>query len=308
MVRRLPPLNALRAFETSARLGSFVAAAEELHVSAAAVSQQVRRLERYLDTRLFQRLARGLVLTEEGRDYLPELSAGFDLLGESTTRLRTQRAGGVLTLTALAAFANGWLLPRLHRFHERASRVEVVLRTSRTLADFKRDAVDLAIRFAPGPGRGLHGDLLCGEELFPVASPRLFGGGRTPDTLAALAGYPLLHDIDAHPEQPWMSWRAWFERAGLDPAPAARGTQFTDSIVLTGAAVAGLGIALGRGPHVAQLLARGQLVRVTQESWRAPWSYFLVAPAAHFRRPVVRAFVDWALAEARDESAGAQPR
>ena len=172
MARRLPPLNALRAFEASARLGSFVAAATELHVSAAAVSQQVRRLERYLDTTLFQRLARGLVLTEEGRDYLPELSAGFDLLGESTTRLRTQRAGGVLTLTALAAFANGWLLPRLHRFHERASRVEVVLRTSRTLADFKRDDIDLAIRFAPGPGRGLHGELLCGEELFPVASPQ----------------------------------------------------------------------------------------------------------------------------------------
>ena len=81
--------------------------------------------------------------------------------------------------------------------------------------------------------------------------------------------------------------------------------QFTDSIVLIGAAVAGLGVALGRGPHVAPLLARGQLVRVTQESWRAPWSYFLVAPAAHFRRPVVRAFVDWALAEARDEAAAA---
>src|SRR5262245_56195851 len=120
MARRLPPLNALRAFEASARLGSFVAAGAELHVSAAAVSQQVQRLERYLDTALFQRLARGLVLTEEGRDYLPELSAGFDLLGESTARLRTQRAGGVLTLTALAGFANGWLLPRLHRFHERA--------------------------------------------------------------------------------------------------------------------------------------------------------------------------------------------
>jgi LysR family glycine cleavage system transcriptional activator len=302
MARRLPPLNALRAFEASARLGSFVAAAVELHVSAAAVSQQIRRLERYLDTQLFQRLPRGLVLTEEGRDYLPELSAGFALLGESTARLRTQRAGGVLTLSPLASFANGWLLPRLHRFRERAPRIELVLRTSRSLVDFRREDIDLAIRFAPGPGRGLHGELLCGEELFPVASPRLFGSGRTPDTLAALASYPLLHDVDAHPDQPWMSWRGWFERAGLDAAPAARGTQFTDSIVLLGAAVAGLGVALGRSPHVEPLLARGQLVRVTQESWRSPWSYFLVAPAAHFRRPVVRAFVDWILEEARTES------
>lgn len=302
MVRRLPPLNALRAFEASARLGSFVAAAAELHVSAAAVSQLVRRLERYLDVALFQRLPRGLVLTDEGRDYLPELTAGFALLGESTARLRSQRTGGVLTLTMLAAFANGWLLPRLDRFRERAPRIEVVLRTSRTLTDFKREDIDLAIRFGPAPGRGLHGELLCGEELFPVASPRLFGTGRTPDTLAALAQFPLLHDVDAHPEQPWMSWPAWFERAGLDAAPARRGMQFSDSIVLIGAAVAGLGVALGRGPHVAPLIARGQLVRVTQESWRAPWSYYLVAPQAHFRRPVVRAFVDWALAEARDEA------
>ena len=304
MARRLPPLNALRAFESSARLGSFVAAAAELHVSAAAVSQQVRRLERYLDTTLFQRLARGLVLTDEGREYLPELSQGFDLLGESTARLRAKRADGVLTLTMLAAFANGWLLPRLHRFRERAPRVEVALHTSRTLTDFRRDDIDLAIRFGPGPGRGLHGEALCGEELFPVASPRLIGGGRTPDTLAALAHYPLLHDIDAHPEQPWMSWRGWFERAGIDGSAATRGMQFTDSVVLVGAAVAGLGVALGRAPHVAPLLARGQLVRLTQESWQAPWKYHLVAPTAHFRRPIVRAFVDWALEEARAEIDG----
>jgi LysR family glycine cleavage system transcriptional activator len=299
MRRRLPPLNSLRAFEASARLGSFVAAAAELRVSAAAVSQQVRRLERYLDTPLFQRLARGLVLTEQGRDWLPELSAGFDILGESTARLRAKHAGGVLTVTTLAAFANGWLLPRLQRFRERAPRIEIVLRTSRTLADFRREDVDLAIRFAPTPGRGLHGEQLVREELFPVASPQLFGGGRTPDSLSAMAAYPLLHDIDAHPEQPWMSWRAWFERAGLAPAPAARGLQFTDSIVMLGAAVAGLGVALGRDTHVAPQLARGQLIRVTQESWVAQWSYFLVAPAAHFKRPAVRAFVDWALEEAR---------
>jgi LysR family glycine cleavage system transcriptional activator len=304
MARRLPPLNALRAFEASARLGSFVAAAGELRVSAAAVSQQVRRLEQYLDTTLFQRLARGLVLTEAGRDYLPELSAGFDLLGESTARLRAKRADGVLTITTLAAFANGWLLPRLHRFRERAPRIDVVLRTSRQLMDFRRDAIDLAIRFAPSPGRGLNGEVLCHEELFPVASPQLFRGGRMPDTLAALTDYPLLHDIDAGNEQPWLGWRGWFERAGLPTGPVGRGPQFSDSVVLVGAAVAGLGIAIGRAPHVGPLLARGQLVRVTQENWISPWSYFVMAPPAHFKRPVVRTFVDWALEESRSTPAG----
>ncbi len=299
MARRLPPLNALRAFEASARLGSFVSAAAELRVSAAAVSQQVRRLEQYLDTTLFQRLPRGLTLTDQGRDYLPELSAGFDLLGESTARLRAKRADGLLTITTLAAFANGWLLPRMHRFRERAPRIDLVLKTSRAIMDFRRDAIDLAIRFAPAPGRGLQGEVLCREELFPVASPSLFKGRPIPDTLSALADYPLLHDIDANPEQPWLGWRGWFERAGLSTAPAGHGPQFSDSVVLVGAAIAGLGIAIGRGPHVAPLLARGQLVRVTQESWMAPWAYYLMAPAAHFRRPLVRTFVDWALAEAR---------
>lgn len=302
MPRRLPPLNALRAFETSARLGSFVAAAAELRVSAAAVSQQVRRLETYLDTPLFQRLARGLVLTEEGRDWLPDLSSGFDLLGQSTAQLRARRAGGTLTVTTLAAFANGWLLPRLRRFRERAPRVDFTLATGRGLADFRRDDVDLAIRFAPHAGRGLHGKTLCGEELFPVASPRLFRGGRTPDTLAALASYPLLHDVDAYPEQPWMGWRSWFERAGLDAVPAERGLRFSDSIVLLAAATSGLGVALGRSTHVAPMLARGELIRVTQESWTADWRYLLVAPAAHFKRPVVRAFVDWALDEAQQSA------
>lgn len=303
MARRLPPLNALRAFEASARLGSFVAAGAELRVSPAAVSQQVKRLEQYLDCTLFQRLPRGLALTDQGREFLPELSAGFDLLGESTARLRARRAQGLVTVTALAAFANGWLLPRLHRFRDRAPGIDLVVRTSRRLLDFRRDAIDVAIRFSPGPGRGLQGEALCREELFPVASPQLFRDGRIPDTLAALSGYPLLHDIDAGPEQPWLGWRGWFERAGVATAPSGRGLSFSDSVVLVSAAVAGLGIAIGRGPQVAPLIERGQLVRVTQESWVAPWSYFLVAPAAHFRRAPVRAFIDWALEESRNAQA-----
>lgn len=300
-MKPLPPLNALRAFEASARLGSFVAAAQELKVSSAAVSQLVRRLETYLGTELFQRLPRGLSLTDKGRDFLPELSAGFELLRESTARLRARQTDGLLTVTTLAAFASGWLLPRLHRFRERAPRVDVILRTSRQMLDFRRDAVDLAIRFSAAPGKGLQGEAICREELFPVASPALFQGGRTPESIAALAAYPLLHDTDAGPEQPWLGWRGWFERAGLVSPATARGLQFSDSIVLISAAVAGLGVAIGRRPHVESLLARGQLVRVTQESWMAPWNYYAAAPPAHFRRPVVRAFADWLMEEARGE-------
>ena len=305
MARRLPPLNALRAFEASARLGSFVAAATELRVSAAAVSQQVRRLEEYLDTTLFQRLARGLVLTEQGRDYLPELSAGFDLLGESTARVRAKRADGVLTLTTLAAFANGWLLPRLHRFRERAPRIDVVLRTSRQRHGFpprrhrSRDPLRARARARAARRIAVPRRAVSGGQPAVVRRRPHAGYARGARRLSAAAR----HRRGARSNPGWAG-------AAGSSAPASprrtvqRGPQFSDSIVLIGAAVAGLGIAIGRAPHVAPLLARGQLVRVTQDSWLSPWSYFLMAPPAHFRRPVVRTFVDWALEEARSAGGG----
>ncbi len=299
MARRLPPLNALRAFEAAARLGSFAAAAQELRVTDSAVSQQVRTLERYLGTRLFKRLPRGLLLTELGSTYLPFLTAGFDRLSEATRRLRSGGVGGLLTVATLPAFASGWLLPRITRFRERYPRIELLFKTRRTLADFRREDVDLAIRFGTGAGTDTRSIFLLAEDVFPVASPTLVSSARLPMPVADLRALPLLHDVDAHPHQPWMDWRSWFERAGLDAPAAPRGLQFTDSIVLLGAATAGLGVALGRGPNIEGLLARGQLVRLTQESWKAEWSYYLMAPAGNFSRPNVKVFVEWILEEAQ---------
>jgi LysR family transcriptional regulator, glycine cleavage system transcriptional activator len=299
MARRLPPLNALRAFEAAARLGSFSGAAQELRVTDSAVSQQVRTLERYLGTRLFKRLPRGLLLTELGSTYLPVLTAGFDRLSEATLRLRSGGVGGLLTVAALPAFATGWLLPRIARFRERYPRIDLLLKTSRALADFRREDVDLAIRFGTGTGADTRSVLLLPEDVFPVASPTLVAPARIPMQVGDLRPLPLLHDVDAHPHQRWLDWRHWFERAGLETPAALRGLQFTDSIVLLGAAVAGLGVALGRGPNIEGLLARGQLVRLTQESWRAEWSYYLVAPAGNFSRPNVKVFVEWILEEAQ---------
>ena len=169
MARRLPPLNALRAFEAAARLGSFSAAAQELRVTDSAVSQQVRTLERYLGTRLFKRLPRGLLLTELGSTYLPVLTAGFDRLSEATVRLRSGGVGGLLTVAALPAFASGWLLPRIGRFRERYPRVDLLLKTSRALADFRREDVDVAIRFGAGTSADTKSILLLPEDVFPVA-------------------------------------------------------------------------------------------------------------------------------------------
>lgn len=299
MARRLPPLNALRAFEAAARHGSFSAAAHELRVTDSAVSQQVRTLERYLGTRLFKRLPRGLLLTELGSTYLPVLTAGFDRLSEATLRLRSGDVGGMLTVAALPAFASGWLLPRIGKFRERYPRIDLLLKTGRELADFRREDVDVAIRFGAGGGNDTKSVFLLDEEVFPVASPALLAPALIPMTVADLRALPLLHDVDAHPAQPWMSWQGWFERAGVDSPTALRGLKFTDSIVLLGAAVAGLGVALGRGPHIEGLLGRGQLVRLTRDSWKAAWSYRLIAPPANFSRPNVRAFVEWIVDETR---------
>jgi LysR family glycine cleavage system transcriptional activator len=302
MARRLPPLNALRAFEAAARHGSFAAAAQELRVTDSAVSQQVRTLERYLGTRLFKRLPRGLLLTELGSTYLPVLTAGFDRLSEATLRLRSTGVGGLLTVAALPAFASGWLLPRIDRFTARHPRIDLLLKTGRALADFRREDVDIAIRFGAGAANDTKAVPLLGEDVFPVASPTLVPPALLPLRVAELRKLPLLHDVDAHPDQPWISWQGWFERAGVESPATLRGLKFTDSIVLLGAAASGLGVALGRGPLIEGLLARGQLVKLTQDSWRSAWSYRLVAPAANFSRPNVRAFVDWIVAEAQGNS------
>jgi LysR family glycine cleavage system transcriptional activator len=297
--RRLPPLNALRAFEAAARFGSFVAAAHELRVTASAVSQQVRMLERHLGTKLFKRLPRGLVLTELGRVYLPELTSGFDRLAEATFRLRSGGTGGLLTISTPPSFANSWLLTRLGRFRERYPRIDLYVKTGRELVDFRREDVDVAIRFGPSAKGELKSIALLDEEVFPVASPRLVPPTRLPLQVAELAEWPLLHDMDAYLPQKWMSWQAWFERAGVPVPPPARGLRFADSIILVNAAVAGLGLAIAREPHIEAQLARGQLVRLTRESWKSEWSYRLVGPSENFARPNVRAFTEWVLAEAQ---------
>lgn len=307
MPRRLPPLNALRAFEAAARNSGFVAAAEELNVTPAAVSQQVKALEAQLKVQLFRRAPSGLVLTEAGQAYLPGLSDGLDRLADATARLVTPGRGRVC-ISLLPALASGWLIPRLENFRRSFPGVALKLDTNRRLTDFNREDVDLVIRFGPRqPARFGNVKLasyhLMDEDVFPVASPAMRLGGRD---LADLAPGQLLHDVDlagtgadgtALPPQPWLDWASWYRRAGLEPPDPAAGIGFTDSSVLLQAALAGQGVALGRGPHLGDLLARGHLVRVGQQSWRADWAYHVVAPEAHFRRPLLRAVRDWLAAQ-----------
>ena len=301
MPRRLPPLNAMRAFEAAARHGAIARAAEELAVTPSAVSEQVRLLEARLGVKLFHRRAQGVALTSEGAALLPGLTDAFDRLAAVSDSLGERRRRTRVALSLLPSLAAAWLVPRLPQLRVDLPGIELHVRAERQIVDFAREDVDVAIRFGAGPFRDLVAQRLMGESVFPVCSPALAHGPRPLRGFADLQRHTLLHDIDA-PRQPWLSWQAWFARAGLAPSAASSGLFFNDSMVILSAAIDGQGIALGRGPMVHEHLARGRLVRVLEQEWPAEWSYWAVAPQGHMRRPAVRDLVEWLKAQAATSS------
>jgi len=192
--RKLPPLNALRAFEAAARALSFKRAAEELHVTQAAVSHQVRALEAQLGLELFVRKHRALELTPAGARYLPALSEAFDRLDDATLALRARPRTSRLVLSVVPSFAANWLVPRLGGFRARHSGIDLVVLSSSELVDFTRDAVDVGIRFGPGAWPRVRADLLFGEEYLAVVSPKLARGKRALRKPDDLRRHTLLHD------------------------------------------------------------------------------------------------------------------
>lgn len=296
MPRNLPSLNALTALEATVRHGSIAHAAAELHVTAATISQHVRGLEAQLGVTLFVRAARGITPTAAALGLLPTLTDALDRIDDAAQRLREGSARGRLVVSALPSFAAGWLVPRLAALQRALPGVELVLRADRRLIDFDREEVDVAIRYQRAPPPTLAARRLFGELVFPVCSPALAYGSGTLASLGDVAAHPLLHDLDADPHQPWLSWRRWLNGAGV-PRDARRDLHFDDSLIILAAAVAGRGVALGREPLVADQLARGLLCRPLADVRESEWSYFAVAPKRAFRRPLVRALIEWLTSE-----------
>lgn len=296
MVRRLPPLNALKAFEAAARHLSFTRAAEELSVTQAAVSHQVKALEDRLGIPLFRRLNRALLLTDEGQAYLPAVRAAFDRIAEATERLASAESRGTLTVSTVPSFAAKWLVPRLGRFRSIEPEIDLRIAPSMHLVDFAREDVDVAIRYGRGNWPGLRTERLMGEDIFPVCSPALLLG---PPALAApadLAEHVLLHDDDHE------GWRMWLMAAGVAGVDATRGPVFTDSAMTLDAAADGQGVALARSALVAADLASGRLVRPFGISLPAQFAYYVVAPEATAERPKVAAFRTWMVDEVRRDA------
>jgi LysR family glycine cleavage system transcriptional activator len=290
----LPPLNALRAFEAAARHLSMKEAAAELSVTPGAVSQLVRGLEARVGIELFRRGNRSLVLTEAGQSYFAPIRHAFRQIGEATRRLRALPNAGVLTVSAPPAFAASWLVPRLGRFRARHADIELNVTTTRGLANFAADGVDVAIRHGLGRYPGLRCDRIAGIAMIPVCSPRLLASlPERPRRPADLLGLPLLHDLER------QDWALWFQGQGVADIghTVSSGISFDDQMLLIRAAESHQGIALVTETLARPELERGGLVRVLDVAWRQEFAYWLVCPRATAEQPKTVAFRDWLISE-----------
>lgn len=298
MTRRIAPLNALRAFEAAARHLSFTRAAEELHVTPAAISHQIKGLEEYIGAPLFRRLTRALLLTDEGQRALPLLRDAFDLLAEASARLSAPADDSILTVSAAPSIAAKWLVTRLERFRISHPDIDVRLDASDRLVDFTRDGVDAAIRYGAGSYPGLHVERLFGTTVFPVCSPALAAGPPPLRSPRDLAGHTLLHVDWTEQDETWPNWKMWLLAAGVTGIDATRGPRFNDVAMSTLTAVEGNGISLASDILASDDLAAGRLVRPFEFSVAMDFSYFFVCPKENTGKHKVAAFRDWLLSEA----------
>lgn len=303
MKRNLPPLNSLRAFEAAARHLSFRKAAEELSVTPAAISQQIKQLEALLGIALFTRTTRALSLTEAADTALPLITRGFDNLQDGVQNLRTQRDGGILTVSVSPSFGMRWLLPRLERFRQAYPDFDVRIDASNNLADFERGSVDVALRYGRGRYDGLTSERLITEVAFPVCSPALLS---PPHRLAKpedLRNHSLLHvdwvmEPDAAP-----TWTRWFQFAGVEAAETRGGLRFSMDDMAVSAAIGGLGVVIAARAFVIADLVAGRLVKPFAGRFDMPtdFQHYAVYPQTKASQAKVAAFLDWVRAEvARD--------
>ena len=296
--RRLPPLNALRAFEAAARHLNFSRAADELSVTPGAVSQQIQNLEDYVGAALFKRTPKGLLLTDAAQTALPALREAFDRLAEAASLLTAAVDGRRLTLTAPPSFAAKWLVPRLGAFEQAHPQVDVWLSAAIELVDLAAGEVDLAIRYGAGRYPGLEVHRLFAETVIPVVSPEHLAA-QPLLTPGDLANHILLHDGSPDLDDSCPDWTMWLAARGLKGIDSMRGPRFNQSSLVIEAAVNGRGVALAKRTLAAADLEAGRLVAPLQIATAVDFAYYLVHPKAKGRLPQVKAFVSWIAAQAQ---------
>jgi len=292
MAFRLPPLSSLRVFEAAARHNSFRKAAEELNLTASAVSHGVQTLENWLGVELFYRESRGLRLTDAGEAYAPFVNQALSVLAKATEQLPGREATGTLSISSAPTFASKILLPRLERFMAEHPDIEVKIDTSHRLVDLTLDDFDVAIRFMSTQKPGPNWTLLVGETLRPVCSPSLKQqlGARSDAELLSRA--PLIHLTSVSAD-----WIYWFRASGMAMPSLIGGLRVDTMQMAFDAATRGLGVVLGRWPLVEEEIESGRLVALSGQPVASDSGYWLVTSQTEFQKPEVKVFQQWLLSE-----------
>ncbi|RED12712.1 transcriptional regulator GcvA [Pontivivens insulae] len=294
MSDRLPPLTALRAFEAASRHMSFRDAADELAVTPAALSYQIKSLEEHLGVPLFRRLNRAVELTEEGRVLAPGTRDAFDQLRASWRATQRLAEDTTLTITAGPGFTAKWLAPRMFDFAQMNPEIDMRVSASLKIMDFMRDEIDVAIRFGTSSDEGLHSVHLLDEWLSPVMTPSLAEQINEPRDLLDLM---LIHDESLNFLSAPPGWRAWFKHAGVEVPETLHGHRFSQADHAIDMALEGTGVVLGRSSLCDRYLLSGRLVTPFRLALTIPAHYRLICPLGQQGRPAIATFTEWIKAE-----------
>lgn len=300
-MKRLPPLNTLRAFEAAARHESFLQAAGELHLTPSAVSHQIRTLEEHLGVSLFRRRPRAVSLNDSGRAFWTSVRDALDDIARAAERVASDPGAGVLTVSAAPVFAIGWLVPRLAGFQARHPDIDVRLDTSLDMVDLDASDVDMAIRYTARPDfPGLRVELLFHEQPAIVCSHEMAARLSGP---ADLRECPLIHT-----RTQVGKWRAVLAASGIEDVDLDRGLHFANDMLALEAAASGLGVAIANQNVLAERwFADGRLTIPFALDYTGPHGYYLCCPEAAVEQDKIVAFREWLMnlvAEEREQAAG----
>jgi LysR family glycine cleavage system transcriptional activator len=301
MPRGLPPLSSLRAFEVVARHETFRAAADELHVTSAAVIQQVKALEGFVGRKLLRRHSRGYNLTPEGVAGLMHLRTGFEELRAAVDAMASS-GRRIVRVSAVPSLSAEWLVSRLHKFRDSHPDIDVLVEPTDQLIDLERSGIDLGIRYGTtGRYPRLISERLFADELFPVCSPSLVKGKRRLKEPSDLEGLPLIHTDWSSDMGHWPGWSDWFRTAGVPDLFTNKGLRFSDGALVIQAALNGQGVALGSKALALDHLVCGRLIRPFELSLVTDFAYYIVCAKKRAEEPDLVAFRRWVISEAQGE-------
>lgn len=298
---RMPPLNALRAFEAAARKLSFTKAADELNVTPGAISQQIRQLEDFAGSPLFKRTGRSVLLTDSAQATLPLVRDAFEKISEAGRVMQAPARKGRVMVSCAPSFAAKWLAPRLEAFHRAHEGIEAWVSADMGLTDFSTADADIAIRYGGGNYEGLKSEKLLDETVVPVCSPSLLEGEHPIRTPADLARHTLLHDESQENDPSCPDWANWLTARNVLGVQSRRGPRFNQAVLVIEAAISGQGVALAKRAVAERDLNAGRLVApFIDGTTPIDFSYWIVWPKGRHLSADVRAFLKWIKAQATE--------